>query len=73
MAENSIYGRFAGVLPEVLKEFSERLEDWNRQQMEKTGHSVWDHLVCRVKDENSMRENAGEEGSRRRRKARCWN
>ncbi len=62
MTENSIYGRFAGVLPEVLKEFSERLEDWNRQQMEKTGHSVWEHLVCRVKEENSMREKCRRRG-----------
>ena len=62
MTENSIYGRFAGVLPEVLKEFSERLEDWNRQQMEKTGHSVWNHLVCRVKEENSMREKCRRRG-----------
>ena len=62
MTENSIYGRFAGVLPEILKNLAERLEDWNGQQREKTGHSVWDHLTCRVKDEESMREKCRRKG-----------
>ncbi len=52
----SIYGRWENVLPRIAEEFAEKLRSWNEEQKAVRGSGVWDHLLCRVKDEESMRE-----------------
>lgn len=56
MAAESIYGVYAPTLSKVLGAFRRELEKLNNEVKEKTGEGIYEHLVYRVKSEDSMRE-----------------
>lgn len=53
---DSIYGRFEDVLPKVLDDIKGRLERYNENERRKKGEAVYEHLICRIKTDESMRE-----------------
>ncbi len=62
MYTESIYGACADTLPYVLDQFQEELEKLNEQTREKTGEGIYEHLIARVKSEESMREKCTRKG-----------
>lgn len=56
MSTESIYGKYEQVLPDVLKRFNGELEALNRRTKERTGEGIYEHLISRVKSDESMRE-----------------
>ncbi len=54
--EESIYGSCAPYLPLVMEELREKILEMNNTVKEQTGHSLYNHLSARIKDEDSMRE-----------------
>ena len=56
METESIYGNYEKVLPDVLARFCSELEVLNTQTRAKTGEGIYEHLISRVKSDESMRE-----------------
>ena len=56
MQQESIYGACAPVLEQVRSRFCDELEQLNRRVKEETGEGIYEHLISRVKSEESMRE-----------------
>ncbi len=56
MNTESIYGKCADTLPYVLDLFRGQLEKLNDETKAKTGEGIYEHLIARVKSEDSMRE-----------------
>lgn len=61
-AANSIYGKYAPYLPRIMDAFEARLKAFDRSVKEQTGHSLYNHLLCRVKEDRSMREKCVRKG-----------
>lgn len=59
---DSIYGKYAPLLPKIMKDLTDRIEAFNLEEKEKTGFSVYEHLISRVKSEESMREKCVRKG-----------
>ena len=62
METESIYGNYEKVLPDVLARFCSELEVLNTQTRAKTGEGIYEHLISRVKSEESMREKCARRG-----------
>ncbi len=62
METESIYGACADTLPYVLDRFQDQLEKLNNRTKEKTGEGIYEHLIARVKSEESMREKCVRKG-----------
>ncbi len=56
MCQDSIYGPYAQTLEEVLSRFRSELEELNDRVKGETGEGIYEHLICRVKSDPSMRE-----------------
>lgn len=52
----SIYGKQGEALPEILGAFRTRIEEISARVKERTGSAPYEHLICRVKLDESMRE-----------------
>ncbi len=61
MAE-SIYGKHKEVLPAVLKHLVSQIENYNETKRKETGEPAYEHLIYRIKSEDSMREKCREKG-----------
>ncbi len=64
MEENtdSIYGQFEATLPLVLDRFRTELEHLNMETKLKHGEGIYEHLIYRVKSDQSMREKCRRKG-----------
>ena len=51
-----IYGEYADTLQKVMDQLIGELSDYNNEVREKTGDGIYEHLLGRVKSEESMRE-----------------
>ena len=61
MAE-SIYGKHKEVLPAVLKHLVSQIENYNETKRKETGEPAYEHLIYRIKSEDSMREKCQRKG-----------
>ena len=52
----SIYGKQGKALPEILGAFRTRIEEISARVKERTGSAPYEHLICRVKSDEGMRE-----------------
>ena len=52
----SIYGKQGEALPEILGAFRTRIEEISARVKERTGSAPYEHLICRIKSDESMRE-----------------
>jgi putative GTP pyrophosphokinase len=60
--ENSIYGKYRDTLPLVMTSFTDRIAAYSSAVKEKTGEGLYEHLIFRVKSEESMREKCRRRG-----------
>ena len=58
----SIYGKQGEALPEILGAFRTRIEEISARVKERTGLAPYEHLICRVKSDESMREKCRRKG-----------
>ena len=58
----SIYGKQGEALPEILGAFRTRIEEISARVRERTGSAPYEHLICRVKSDESMREKCRRKG-----------
>ena len=58
----SIYGKQGEALPEILGAFRTRIEEISARVKERTGSAPYEHLICRVKSDESMREKCRRKG-----------
>ncbi len=56
MEHPSIYGGFRPVLENIRDTFERRIADYAAEEYEKTGIRIYEHLIARVKSEDSMEE-----------------
>ena len=52
----SIYGKQAETLPLIMEEFARGIREFNSDKFNATGSNVYEHMTCRIKSEQSMRE-----------------
>ncbi len=57
-----IYGEYADTLQKVMDQLIGELSDYNNEVREKTGDGIYEHLLGRVKSEESMREKCDRRG-----------
>lgn len=62
MKNASIYGRFRPVLEEMKDAFVQRIEDYTAEEYERRGIRIYEHLIARVKSEESMEEKCRRKG-----------
>ena len=60
--ENSIYGPYRDILPRIKDDFTERIRTFQRLEKEHTGYKICEHLLSRVKSEESMRQKLEKRG-----------
>ncbi|WP_274641814.1 GTP pyrophosphokinase [Streptococcus equinus] len=53
---DTIYGEYAEYLPLILEDFSERIQEKNKEAKQATGYKLFEHFVSRVKTTESMIE-----------------
>ncbi len=53
---DTIYGEYAEYLPLILENFSERIQEKNKEAKQATGYKLFEHFVARVKTPESMVE-----------------
>ena len=53
---DTIYGEYAEYLPLILEDFSERIQEKNKEAKQATGYKLFEHFVARVKTPESMVE-----------------
>ena len=58
----SIYGKYKDTLPLVLEDIAGRISSFNEEHTASTGHPVYEHLIYRIKSEDSMREKCRRKG-----------
>ncbi len=61
-AGDSIYGKYLDILPLVMEHIVDPVKRFNNESMENTGHPVYEHLIYRIKSEDSMREKCARKG-----------
>ncbi|MBQ7583304.1 MAG: GTP pyrophosphokinase family protein [Lachnospiraceae bacterium] len=54
--EDSIYGKFKDILPRVMENIVEPIRRFNAESERDTGNTVYEHLIYRIKSDESMRE-----------------
>ena len=58
----SIYGVYRSYLEQIMERIVSEIEAFNRKYMETAGDKLYEHLSCRIKSEESMRDKlAGKE------------
>lgn len=58
----SIYGAWKDALPQVLHSLVSQIEDFSEKRKEETGEAAYEHLIYRIKSEDSMREKCRRKG-----------
>ena len=58
----SIYGKYEEILPAVMEYISGPIKRFNEDTIKETGHSVYEHLIYRIKSDDSMREKCRRKG-----------
>lgn len=58
----SIYGAWKDTLPKVLHFIVSKIEDFSEKRKEETGEAAYEHLIYRIKSEDSMREKCRRKG-----------
>lgn len=53
---DTIYGEYAEYLPLILEDFSERIQEKNKEAKQAAGYKLFEHFVARVKTPESMVE-----------------
>ncbi len=56
MEQSDIYGGFRPVLEQIKETFEQRISDYTAEEYEKTGIKIYEHLIARVKSEESAAE-----------------
>ncbi|MBQ9156554.1 MAG: GTP pyrophosphokinase family protein [Eubacterium sp.] len=59
---DSIYGNQKEILRQVMDHVVGKIRDYNEEIKDKTGHPIYEHLICRLKSEDSMREKCMRKG-----------
>ncbi len=54
--KESIYGKYAKLLPQAMHALVEKVKAFNTQYREKYQENAYEHFLCRIKEEESMRE-----------------
>ncbi|MCR4644196.1 MAG: hypothetical protein K5695_02145 [Oscillospiraceae bacterium] len=62
MEHSDIYGGFRPTLEQIKDTFARRIEDYTVAEYEKTGIRIYEHLIARVKSEDSMTEKCERKG-----------
>ena len=62
MEHSDIYGGFRPTLEQIKDTFARRIEDYTAAEYEKTGIRIYEHLIARVKSEDSMTEKCERKG-----------
>ena len=57
-----IYGKYADYLPLILEDFSQRIQEKNDLIKKETGYKLFEHLIARVKTQESMIEKCQRKG-----------
>ena len=56
MSHEEIYGDYGAYLAPIMQDLIGRLEDYNKENKAATGFKLYEHLIYRVKAEDSMRD-----------------
>ena len=56
ISTNSIYGEYAVYLDKVLEDLSKRFKNFDDYVLEQTGEHGFEHIITRIKSDESMRE-----------------
>jgi len=59
---DSIYGLYADVLPKVMDVVVNKLKAHDREVRAQTGEGAYEHLLCRIKADDSMRQKLYQRG-----------
>lgn len=59
---DTIYGKYAGTLQQVLDDIVGHIEKYSAEEKAKTGEMTYEHLIYRVKSDDSMREKCDRKG-----------
>ncbi len=62
MERTAIYGDFLPLLEQIKDTFAQRIEDYTAEEYQKTGIRIYEHLIARVKSEESMTEKCSRKG-----------
>ncbi len=62
MSEESIYGKYKDNLELILKNIVGRINDYTDEEYERSGIKLHEHMIARVKSEDSMREKCDRRG-----------
>lgn len=62
MEQSSIYGGFRPVLEQIKETFEQRIADYTAEEYEKNGIKIYEHLIARVKSEDSALEKCERKG-----------
>lgn len=58
----SIYGKYADTLPKVLNHIVSAIRQYSEEEKKKSGELTYEHLIYRVKSEDSIREKCDRKG-----------
>ena len=56
MSHQKIYGDYGAYLAPIMQDLIRKLEDYNKENKAATGFKLYEHLIYRVKAEDSMRD-----------------
>ena len=56
MIQESIYGNYHDILEDIKDNMISRINEYTKEEFDKTGIKIHEHLIARVKEEESMRE-----------------
>ncbi len=59
---DSLYGNQKEILPLVMNSVMSEIQSYNEKVRDETGHPVYEHLICRIKSEESMKEKCRRKG-----------
>lgn len=62
MPDESIYGGYLAVIEDIKDDMVRRIEEYTAREYEKSGIKIYEHLIARVKSEESMREKCTRKG-----------
>ena len=62
MSHEEIYGDYGAYLAPIMQDLIGRLEDYNKENKAATGFKLYEHLIYRVKAEDSMRDKCQRKG-----------
>ena len=62
MSHEEIYGEYGAYLAPIMQDLIGRLEDYNKENKAATGFKLYEHLIYRIKAEDSMRDKCQRKG-----------